>query len=159
MAFLHIYLKYTQPLFMQALMGLKGLYDSNEIALHIFGRKAEGDLKRPFVAPPGLLGCTSSFSVISRVAHYSFQPLAPRPISLRSRRPRLTPRRLRRTSRPFSVPLAWVRPCIVRYLYACLVPGRRLVAYLSWLHDDNCLPSYFPLRVNFLNFLGQRNVS
>ena len=67
MAFLHIYLKYTQPLFMQALMGLKGLYDSNEIALHIFGRKAEGDLKRPFVAPPGLLGCTSSFSKLFHV--------------------------------------------------------------------------------------------
>jgi len=56
MGFLHIYMKYTQPLFMQALMGLKGLYDSNEVAIHMFGRKAEGDLKRPFKAPPGLFG-------------------------------------------------------------------------------------------------------
>jgi len=58
MGFMHGYLKYTQPLFIQALMGLKGVYDSNEIAIHLLGRKPEGDLKRPFKQPPGLFGAT-----------------------------------------------------------------------------------------------------
>ncbi|KIK96296.1 hypothetical protein PAXRUDRAFT_319038 [Paxillus rubicundulus Ve08.2h10] len=50
MAVFHIYLKYTQPLFIQALMGLKNLYDAKPVAIHILGKKAEGDLKRPFKA-------------------------------------------------------------------------------------------------------------
>ena len=50
MAFLHGYLNYTQPLFMQAIMGLKGLYDAKPVAIHILGKPAEGDLKRPFKA-------------------------------------------------------------------------------------------------------------
>jgi len=58
MAFMHGYLKYTQPLFIQALMGLKGVYDSNEVTIHVMGKKAEGDLKRPFKAAPGMFGPT-----------------------------------------------------------------------------------------------------
>jgi len=58
MTFLHGYLGYTQPLFIQALMGVKGLYDSNMIKIHILGYKATGDLKRPFKAPPGMFGPT-----------------------------------------------------------------------------------------------------
>ncbi|KZT06099.1 inorganic phosphate transporter [Laetiporus sulphureus 93-53] len=48
MTFMHLYMKYTQPLFVQALMGLKGLYDAKLVAIHILGKPAEGDLKRPF---------------------------------------------------------------------------------------------------------------
>lgn len=48
MSFMHIYLKYTQPLFIQALMGLKNLYDAKPVHIHILGKPAEGDLKRPF---------------------------------------------------------------------------------------------------------------
>ncbi|WRT65902.1 uncharacterized protein IL334_002853 [Kwoniella shivajii] len=55
MAFLHGYLKYTQPLFIQGLMGLKSTLESNPAKLHIFGKKAEGDLARPFKAGGGLL--------------------------------------------------------------------------------------------------------
>jgi len=58
MAVMHGYFKYTQPLFIQALMGVKGVYDSNEVAIHVMGKKAEGDLKRPFKSPPGLFGAT-----------------------------------------------------------------------------------------------------
>ncbi|KAG9017616.1 hypothetical protein FRB90_000486 [Tulasnella sp. 427] len=58
MCFLHGYMKYTQPLFIQSLMGLKGLYDSNEVAIHMLGKAAVGDLQRPFKAPPGLFGPT-----------------------------------------------------------------------------------------------------
>ncbi|KAG6369877.1 inorganic phosphate transporter [Boletus reticuloceps] len=50
MAFFHIYMKYTQPLFIQALMGLKNLYDAKVVAIHVLGKAAEGDLKRPFKA-------------------------------------------------------------------------------------------------------------
>ncbi|TCD61821.1 hypothetical protein EIP91_007866 [Steccherinum ochraceum] len=51
MVFLHGYMKYTQPLFIQALMGLKNLYDAKIVSIHLLGKPAEGDLKRPFVAP------------------------------------------------------------------------------------------------------------
>lgn len=56
MVFLHGYMKYTQPLFIQSLMGVKALYDSNEVAIHVLGKQAVGDLQRPFKAPPGLFG-------------------------------------------------------------------------------------------------------
>ncbi|KAF5393248.1 hypothetical protein D9757_000689 [Collybiopsis confluens] len=56
MAFLHGYMKFTQPLFIQSLMGLKGLYDAKPIAIHILGKPAEGELKRPFKAAPGIFG-------------------------------------------------------------------------------------------------------
>ena len=48
MAVMHLYFKFTQPLFIQALMGFKGLYDSNLVSIHILGKPATGDLKRPF---------------------------------------------------------------------------------------------------------------
>ncbi|GJJ08622.1 hypothetical protein Clacol_002841 [Clathrus columnatus] len=56
MAFLHLYMKYTQPLFVQALMGLKNLYEAKPVAIHLLGQKAEGDLKRPFKTAPSLFG-------------------------------------------------------------------------------------------------------
>ncbi|OCH86162.1 inorganic phosphate transporter [Obba rivulosa] len=56
MAFLHGYLKYTQPLFIQALMGVKGLYDAKVVKIHILGEPAEGELKRPFKAAGGIFG-------------------------------------------------------------------------------------------------------
>lgn len=36
-------------------MGFKGLYDAKPVAIHILGKPAEGDLKRPFKAG-GLMG-------------------------------------------------------------------------------------------------------
>ena len=42
--------RYTQPLFVQALMGLKNLYDAKTVHIHVLGKPAEGDLKRPFKA-------------------------------------------------------------------------------------------------------------
>ena len=47
-AFIHLYLKYTQPLFVDAIMDLLSLYDSKLIKVHILGQAAEGELKRPF---------------------------------------------------------------------------------------------------------------
>jgi len=59
MLFLHFYMKFTQPLFIQGLMGLKGLYEAKVVALYIFNKPAEGDLKRPFKQPPGFFGSTN----------------------------------------------------------------------------------------------------
>ena len=46
----------SQPLFVQSLTGLKGIYDAKEVAIHILGKKAEGDLARPFKAAGGMFG-------------------------------------------------------------------------------------------------------
>jgi len=48
MGVMHIYFKFTQPLFIQALMGIKNLYDAKPVAIYILGRPATGSLKRPF---------------------------------------------------------------------------------------------------------------
>ncbi|PPQ72480.1 hypothetical protein CVT26_003602 [Gymnopilus dilepis] len=51
MAVMHIYFKFTQPLFIQSLMGLKTLYDAKPVAIHLLGKPATGELKRPFKTP------------------------------------------------------------------------------------------------------------
>ncbi|KAJ7777439.1 inorganic phosphate transporter [Mycena metata] len=56
MGFLHGYMGYTQPLFVQAIMGLKGVYEAVPIKVHLLGQKAEGDLKRPWKAAGGMFG-------------------------------------------------------------------------------------------------------
>ena len=59
MGFLHLYLKYTQPLFVQAIMAFKALYEAKTVKIHVLGQKADGDLKRPFKSGPGLFGGVS----------------------------------------------------------------------------------------------------
>ena len=61
MAVMHGYFRYTQPLFIQALMGLKGLYDAKLVAIYILGKPADGDLARPFKAPSMFGGTFSLF--------------------------------------------------------------------------------------------------
>lgn len=53
MMFLHGYMKFTQPLFIQSLMGLKGVYDAQLVGIHLLGKKAP---ERPFKAAPGMFG-------------------------------------------------------------------------------------------------------
>ncbi|ODO07297.1 inorganic phosphate transporter pho88 [Cryptococcus wingfieldii CBS 7118] len=55
MCFLHGYMKYTQPLFLQAIMGVKGALESNVAKLHVWNKPAEAELARPFKAAPGLM--------------------------------------------------------------------------------------------------------
>lgn len=55
MGFMHIYMKYTNPLVMQSVSGVKSALESNIVKIHLFGVPATGDLKRPFKAAPGLL--------------------------------------------------------------------------------------------------------
>lgn len=50
MGFMHLYMKYTNPLFMQCISPVKTALESNEVKIHLFGKPASGDLKRPFKA-------------------------------------------------------------------------------------------------------------
>lgn len=54
MGFMHFYMKFTNPLFMQCLNPIKGALENNVSRIYLWGAKPEGDLKRPFTSP-GLL--------------------------------------------------------------------------------------------------------
>jgi Phosphate transport (Pho88) len=56
MGFMHIYLKYTNPLLIQSILPIKSALESNLIKVHIFGKPAAGDLKRPWKAGGGMMG-------------------------------------------------------------------------------------------------------
>ncbi|CUS22031.1 LAQU0S04e06590g1_1 [Lachancea quebecensis] len=51
MGFMHLYMKYTNPLLMQSISPIKSALEHNEVRIHLFGKPASGDLKRPFKAP------------------------------------------------------------------------------------------------------------
>ncbi|ABN65841.1 yeast pho88 [Scheffersomyces stipitis CBS 6054] len=55
MGFMHLYMKYTNPLVMQSVSSVKSAFESNIVKIHLFGTPASGDLKRPFKAAPGFL--------------------------------------------------------------------------------------------------------
>jgi len=50
MGFMHLYMKYTNPLVMQSISPVKSALESNIVQIHLFGKPASGDLKRPFKA-------------------------------------------------------------------------------------------------------------
>lgn len=56
MGFMHLYMKYTQPLFMQTLSPIKSAIEHNEVQIHLFNKPASGDLKRPFKAAASFFG-------------------------------------------------------------------------------------------------------
>lgn len=55
MGFMHVYMKYTNPLVMQSISSVKGALETNIVKIHLWGKAASGDLERPFKAAPGLL--------------------------------------------------------------------------------------------------------
>lgn len=55
MAVMHLYFKYTNPLLIQSIIPLKGAFEGNLVKIHLLGKPAVGDLKRPFKAPAGLM--------------------------------------------------------------------------------------------------------
>lgn len=55
MAFMHLYLQYTNPLCVQSIIPLKSAFESNLVKIHLFGQPASGDLKRPFKAGGGFM--------------------------------------------------------------------------------------------------------
>ena len=64
MAFLHLYLKYSQPLFVQGIMAFKSLYEAKTVKIHVFGQASEGDLKRPFKGAGGMFGGACLYLII-----------------------------------------------------------------------------------------------
>ena len=90
MVFLHLYLKYTQPLFVQAIMAFKALYEAKTVKIHVLGQNAEGDLKRPFKSGPGMFGGMSHHA--DSADHLFTQPTqpprTPRQIRLPLKRPK-----------------------------------------------------------------------
>ena len=55
MGFMHIYMKYTNPLVMQSISSVKSALEANIVKIHLFGTPASGELKRPFKAAPGFM--------------------------------------------------------------------------------------------------------
>lgn len=49
MAFLHFYMKYTNPLVLQSIMPLKNLYENKIVQIHLLGRSGP-EYQRPFKA-------------------------------------------------------------------------------------------------------------
>jgi hypothetical protein len=56
MGVMHIYFKYTNPLLIQSIIPVKGVFEGNLIQVHLLGKAAIGDLKRPWKASGGIMG-------------------------------------------------------------------------------------------------------
>jgi hypothetical protein len=56
MGVMHIYFKYTNPLVIQSIIPVKGAFEGNLIKIHLFGKPATGELKRPWKTSGGLMG-------------------------------------------------------------------------------------------------------
>lgn len=69
MGFMHIYMKYTNPLFMQSVTAVKSACEANIVKIHLFGTPATGDLKRPFKAAPGFMQALSGAQDIKTDKH------------------------------------------------------------------------------------------
>ena len=54
-AVMHLYFKFTNPLLMQSLLPLKGAFEGNLVKVHLLGKPATGELKRPWKASGGML--------------------------------------------------------------------------------------------------------
>lgn len=50
MVVMHVYFKYTNPLLIQSIIPLKGLFENKLVQIHVLGKPASGDLKRPWKA-------------------------------------------------------------------------------------------------------------
>lgn len=55
MGFMHLYLKYSNPLLIQSIIPLKGAFEGNLVKIHVLGQPAVGELKRPFKAAAGFM--------------------------------------------------------------------------------------------------------
>ncbi|KAK9474371.1 inorganic phosphate transporter Pho88 [Dipodascopsis tothii] len=47
---MHFYMGYTNPLVLQSVLPIKSAFEQKVIQIHVFGKAASGDLKRPFKA-------------------------------------------------------------------------------------------------------------
>jgi hypothetical protein len=53
---MHLYFKYTNPLLIQSIIPVKGAFEGNLVKIHVLGKPASGDLKRPWKANSGFMG-------------------------------------------------------------------------------------------------------
>ncbi|KND87716.1 Inorganic phosphate transport protein PHO88 [Tolypocladium ophioglossoides CBS 100239] len=65
MAFMHIYMKYTNPLLIQSIIPVKSALESNLVKIYLYGQPAVGDLKRPFKQPQGFMSAMQGGQVQS----------------------------------------------------------------------------------------------
>lgn len=65
MAFMHLYMKYTNPLVIQSIIPLKSAFEANLVQIHLFGKPASGDLKRPFKQAAGFMSSLQGASTQS----------------------------------------------------------------------------------------------
>ena len=56
MGVMHLYFKYTNPLLIQSIIPLKGAFEGNLVKIHLLGKAASGELKRPWKQNSGLAG-------------------------------------------------------------------------------------------------------
>ncbi|RMZ76504.1 hypothetical protein DV738_g4937, partial [Chaetothyriales sp. CBS 135597] len=68
MAFMHLYLKYTNPLLIQSIIPLKTAFEGNLIKVHLFNKPAVGELKRPWKAAGGMMGMGQSAPVTDKAS-------------------------------------------------------------------------------------------
>ncbi|CUM57660.1 unnamed protein product [Debaryomyces tyrocola] len=73
MGFMHIYMKYTNPLVMQSISSVKSALEANIVKIHLFGTPATGDLKRPFKAAPGIMQALSGASADVKTDKHSIE--------------------------------------------------------------------------------------
>ncbi|KEY70347.1 hypothetical protein S7711_06821 [Stachybotrys chartarum IBT 7711] len=60
MGFMHLYMKYTNPLLIQSIIPVKGALENNLAKIHLWGQPAVGDLKRPFKAAQSFMNPTGT---------------------------------------------------------------------------------------------------
>ena len=56
MGVMHLYFKFSQPLLVQSILPLKNAFETKLAAIHVLGKPAVGEYKRPFKDAPGLFG-------------------------------------------------------------------------------------------------------
>ena len=56
MAVMHLYFKFANPLLVQSIIPVKGVFEGNLAKIYLFNQPAIGDLKRPWKAAGGLAG-------------------------------------------------------------------------------------------------------
>ncbi|RMZ88985.1 hypothetical protein DV736_g3777, partial [Chaetothyriales sp. CBS 134916] len=68
MAFMHLYLKYTNPLLIQSIIPVKSAFEGNLIKVYLFNKPAVGELKRPWKAAGGMMGMAQGAPVTDKAS-------------------------------------------------------------------------------------------
>lgn len=58
-AFMHLYMKFANPLVIQSVSPIKAIFENPEVKINLLNEPATGDLKRPFKKDAGLFGAAT----------------------------------------------------------------------------------------------------